>query len=155
MLDIWLEIYVTFMLSFFLQLINWNTHLKLCCQLFYCSRFLCLLWFNPQIPVSSKFPILNQDIVDISSLVNTTCFSDESFSLAFGYIFIKAIAVHKVLAANYSYNCNCNYNCVDVLKISFQSKCHSIMKEADEKKNHLYEWKPLIIHHILVCRDFK
>lgn len=29
------------------------------------------------------------------------------------------------------------------------------MKEADEKKNHLYEWKPLIIHHILVGRDFK
>lgn len=148
MLDIWLEIYVTFMLSFFLQLINWNTHLKLCCQFFYCSRFLCLLWFNPQIPVSSRFPILNQDIVDISSLVNTACFSDESFSLAFGYIFIKAIAVQKVLAAN-------TIACVDVLKISFQSKCHSKMKEADEKKNHLYEWKPLIIHHILVCRDFK
>lgn len=142
MLDIWLEIYVTFMLSFFfLQLINWNTHLKLCCQFFYCSRFLCLLWFNPQIPVSSKFPILNQDIVDISSLVNTACFSDESFSLAFGYIFIKAIAVQKVLAANYSYNCNCNYNCVDVLKISFQSKCHSIMKEADEKKKSLIRMK--------------
>lgn len=153
MLDIWLEIYVTFM--FFFTTYQLKHALKTMLPFFYCSRFLCLMWFNPQIPVSSKFPILNQDIVDISSLVNTACFSDESFSLAFGYIFIKAIAVQKVLAANYSYNCNCNYNCVDVLKISFQSKCHSIMKEADEKKNHLYEWKPLIIHHILVCRDFK
>lgn len=29
------------------------------------------------------------------------------------------------------------------------------MKEVDEKKNYLYEWKLLIIYYIFVCRDFK